>query len=144
MKRVLLVEDSELIRNIVCDALQTCFPCVTTVAEDGGQAWEKLNSNTYDLLITDIIMPVMDGITLAQKVREELASNIPIVMMTSISEKRVRESASAAGADAYVTKPVDYHELIQVVENLVLPESSPDEEEPLLLDETLEEDQESR
>ena len=129
MKRVLLVEDSELVRTIVCDALQTCFPCVTTVMEDGAQALEELSRNPYDLVITDIMMPVMDGITLTQKVRNELASDVPILMMTSLNEDKVRESASAAGANAYVTKPVDYNQLIQVVNNLVLPDSEPEQDE---------------
>jgi CheY-like chemotaxis protein len=129
MKRVLLVEDSELIRSIVCDALQTCFPCVTTVVEDGAQALEELSHNSYDLVITDIMMPVMDGITLTQKIRNELVSDVPIVMMTSLNEDKVRESASEAGANAYVTKPIDYNQLIQVVDNLVLPASEPEPEE---------------
>ena len=130
MKRVLLVEDSELIRSIVNDALQTCFPCVTTTVEDGAQAFDELSGNTYDLVITDIMMPVMDGITLARKIRKEISSDIPIIVMTSLNEDRVRESASQAGANAYVTKPLDYNQLIEVVNNLVLIESEPDPEEP--------------
>jgi CheY-like chemotaxis protein len=120
MKRVLLVEDSALIRNIVCDALQTCFPCVTTVMEDGAQAFEELSRNSYDLVVTDIMMPVMDGMTLAKKVREELRSNVPIIMLTSMSADNVREQASSIGANAYLTKPIDYNKLIQVVHNLAL------------------------
>lgn len=120
MKRVLLVEDSALIRNIVCDALQTCFPCVTTVMEDGAQAFEELSKNEYDLIVTDIMMPVMDGVTLAKKVREELRSDVPIIMLTSMTAENVRELASAVGANAYLTKPIDYNKLIQVVHNLAL------------------------
>ena len=142
MKRVLLVEDSELIRNIVCDALQTCFPCVTTVVSDGAQALEELNRNPYDLVVTDIMMPVMDGITLTQKIRGELDSLIPVVMMTSLDQDRVRESASQAGANAFVAKPVDYHQLIQVISNLVLPDIDDEPEElpeiEILLDEEAE------
>jgi len=128
MKRVLLVEDSELIRTIICDALQTCFPCVTNVVEDGSQAWEELNRNPYDLVITDIMMPVMDGVTLARKIREELCSSIPIIMLTSVNKKKVRKSAYAAGATAYLTKPVDYNQLIQLVNELILPENEQDNE----------------
>ena len=50
-------------------------------------------------------------------------------MMTSLNEDKVRESASAAGANAYVTKPVDYNQLIQVVNNLVLPDRKPESDE---------------
>ena len=130
MKRVLLVEDSELIRSIVCDALQTCFPCVTTVVEDGAQAWEELGRHSYDLVITDIMMPIMDGLTLVQKIRKELASNVPIIMLTSVTKEKVRKSANAAGASAYLTKPVDYNELIQLVNELVLPENGTEQGQP--------------
>ncbi|MDF1535755.1 MAG: response regulator [bacterium] len=122
MKRVLLVEDSALVRNIVCDALQTCFPCVATVVEDGAQAYEELRRNSYHLVVTDIVMPVMDGLTLARKVRQELRSDVPIIMLTSITAENVRQKASEAGASAFLTKPIDYNKLIQVVERLVLPE----------------------
>jgi CheY-like chemotaxis protein len=131
VKRVLLVEDSELIRSIVCDALQTCFPCVTTVVEDGAQALEELSHNSYDLVITDIMMPIMDGLTLVRKIRKELASNVPIIMLTSVTKEKVRKSANAAGASAYLTKPVDYNELIQLVNELVLPESGTQQGQPL-------------
>jgi CheY-like chemotaxis protein len=143
MKRVLLVEDSELVRSIVNDALQTCFPCVTTAVEDGGQAWEELGRNSYDLVVTDIMMPVMDGMALVRKIREELVSDIPIIMMTSLAVEKARESAFEAGANAYVTKPIDYNQLIEVVNNLVLPERDHDEEEPILLEDVAEEDEES-
>ena len=142
MKKVLLVEDSELIRTIVCDALQTCFPCVTTVVEDGAQAWDELAREPYDLVITDIMMPVMDGLTLVRKIREELASKIPIIMMTSLTDDKDRETANEAGANAYVTKPVDYNQLITVVNNLVLPVDEPDHEEPILLDCVVDDDTE--
>jgi CheY-like chemotaxis protein len=127
MKKVLLVEDSVLVRTIVCDALQTCFPCVPTVVEDGAQAYEELSRNRYDLVITDIMMPVMDGLTLARKVREELKSDIPIIMLTSMTAENVREQASSAGANAYLTKPIDYNKLIQVVHRLVLPDLGEEE-----------------
>jgi CheY-like chemotaxis protein len=143
MKRVLLVEDSVLIRNMVCDALQTCFPCVTTVMEDGAQAFEELSRNTYDLVVTDIMMPVMDGVTLAKKIREELRSDVPIIMLTSMTAENVREQASAVGANAYLPKPIDYNKLIQVVHNLALTDMDthePDDDEVIEdLEEILEE-----
>jgi len=128
MKKVLLVEDSELVRTIVCDALQTCFPCVTTVVEDGAQAWEELTRSSYDLVITDLMMPVMDGVALTKKIRNNFLSGIPIIMLTSKDKEKVRKSAYAAGVTAYLTKPVDYNELIQLVNELVLPEY--DQEQP--------------
>ena len=120
MKRVLLFEYSALIRNIVCDALQTCFPCVTTVVEDGAQAYEELSKNKYDLVVTDIVMPVMDGVTLAKKIRQELKSDIPIIMLTSMTAENVRERASSVGANAYLTKSSFHDEtLVREVVDLI-------------------------
>ena len=134
MKKVLLVEDSELIRSIICDALQTCFPCVTTVVEDGAQAWEELTSNSYDLVITDIMMPVMDGLTLARKIRNEIPSDVPIIMITSMNKRKTRKTAYAAGVTAFLTKPVDYNQLIQLVNEHVLLENEQDQTQPMLIE----------
>lgn len=124
MKKILIVEDSVLIQQIIHDALETCFPCVITAVGDGAKAYEELANNTYDLVITDIVMPVMDGLTLAEKLRVELASDVPIIMLTSLSVSNVRDSTSATGVNAYLTKPIDINQLIQIVNRLV-PTGSP-------------------
>ena len=61
-------------------------------------------------------------VILTQKIRKELGSDVPVIVMTSLNQDKVRESASAAGANAFVAKPVDYNQLIQVVNNLILPD----------------------
>ena len=102
--------------------------------EEGLQAAKK---EKPDLIILDILMPVMDGVTLARKIREELCSSIPIIMLTSVNKKKVRKSAYAAGATAYLTKPVDYNQLIQLVNELVLPENEQDKTQPLQFEASL-------
>jgi two-component system chemotaxis response regulator CheY len=119
MKRVLLVEDSVLVRTMVCDALQTCFPCVTTVTEDGSQALDELKVRTYDLVITDIEMPNVDGMQLLDSIRNDLSLDTPVIMLTSNTEKAMRKQAKRTGANAYLTKPVDYNELIKLAGKLV-------------------------
>ncbi len=132
MKKILIVEDSVLIQKIIHDALETCFPCVIKAVEDGGKAYEELASNTYDLVITDIVMPVMDGLTLAEKLRVELASDVPIIMLTSLSVSNVRDSTSAIGVNAYLTKPIDINQLIRIVNRLIPTESPPEPDEDSL------------
>jgi CheY-like chemotaxis protein len=133
MKKILIVEDSVLIQKIVHDALETCFPCEVKAVDDGAKAYEELAKETYDLVITDIVMPVMDGLTLAEKIRVELASDVPIIMLTSLSVKNVRDSTSASGINAYLIKPIDVNQLIRIVKRLIPAESPPEEDETPLL-----------
>ncbi len=132
MKKILIVEDSVLIQKIIHDALETCFPCDIKAVEDGGKAYEELANNAYDLVITDIVMPVMDGLTLAEKLRVELASDVPIIMLTSLSVSDVRDSTSAIGVNAYLTKPIDINQLIRIVNRLIPTESPPEPDEDSL------------
>lgn len=125
MKKILIVEDSVLIQKIIHDALETCFPCVVKAVEDGAQAYEVLAQESYDLVITDIVMPVMDGLTLAEKIRVELESDVPIIMLTSLGVKDVRDSTSATGVNAYLNKPIDVQHLTRIVERLI-PAQDPD------------------
>jgi two-component system chemotaxis response regulator CheY len=126
MKKILIVEDSVLIQKIIHDAIEACFPCEVTAVGDGGKAYDELSTNKYDLIITDIVMPVMDGLTLAEKVRIELAQDIPIIMLTSLGVKNVRDSTSASGVNAYLTKPIDTDQLVQVVNRLFKNQTPPE------------------
>ena len=129
MKKILIVEDSVLIQKIIHDALETCFPCVIKAVADGAKAYEEVANNTYDLVITDIVMPIMDGLTLAEKIRVELESDVPIIMLTSLSVKNVRDSTSASGINAYLIKPLDVNQLIRIVNRLFPSESPPEQDE---------------
>ncbi len=120
MKKILIVEDSVLIQTIIQDTIETCFPCEVKAVDDGAKAYNELAGNNYDLVITDIVMPIMDGLTLSEKIRVELGSDVPIIMLTSLGVQNVRESASAAGVNAYLTKPIDTDQLVRVL-NLLFP-----------------------
>jgi len=118
MKKILIVEDSVLIQTIIQDTIETCFPCEVKAVDDGAKAYNELAGNAYDLVITDIVMPIMDGLTLAEKIRVELGSDVPIIMLTSLGVKNVRDSASATGVNAYLTKPIDTDQLVRVLNRL--------------------------
>jgi CheY-like chemotaxis protein len=126
MKKILIVEDSVLIQTIIQDTIETCFPCEVKAVDDGAKAYNELAGNAYDLVITDIVMPIMDGLTLAEKIRVELGSDVPIIMLTSLGVKNVRDSASATGVNAYLTKPIDTDQLVRVLNRLFPAGDAPD------------------
>ncbi|MFA7620356.1 MAG: chemotaxis protein [Aminobacteriaceae bacterium] len=115
--RILVAEDSPLIRTQICDVLNRGgFTGITQVA-DGKEAWDRLaiKSERYDLLITDVEMPRLDGITLVKQAREHPdLERMPIIIYSSIMAQDVRVKISGAGADAHVTKP----ELPRMVEKV--------------------------
>jgi len=85
-------------------------------AEHGQDALDKLQSTTVDLVITDLNMPVMDGITLIQNLRK-LASmkNKPILMLTTEGLASKKEAGKAAGATGWIVKPFDPEKLLQTL-----------------------------
>lgn len=80
--------------------------------ENGKDAWEYINKKTPDILITDIMMPVMDGVELCQKVKTDVnLCHIPVVMLTAKGTKEAKLEGLQAGADAYIAKPFSMTEL---------------------------------
>ncbi|MBI3986892.1 MAG: chemotaxis protein CheW [Lentisphaerae bacterium] len=117
-KRILLAEDTAFFRTIEAEYLDE-FGCQVDVAPDGMQAWEKLNKNSYDILLTDIEMPGMDGFELAQRVRaSEKLKKLPVVALTALTSSISREKGFQAGVDAYETK-LDKEHLRDTMERLL-------------------------
>jgi CheY-like chemotaxis protein/anti-sigma regulatory factor (Ser/Thr protein kinase) len=119
--RVLVVEDDPTNRALMHLALRRHHIDADT-AIHGREALEKCANGTYDLIIMDIQMPVMDGITATQAIREQertRGGHIPILAMTAHAYQTDREWCLNAGMDDYLSKPVDLNDLIQVVRNLL-------------------------
>ncbi|MGH9889323.1 MAG: response regulator, partial [bacterium] len=120
--RVLLVDDSPLVRDIFAHATSQLFdrPSLLAVdhAEDAAQAWAKLASATYDLVIVDYLLPVEDGASLIAKLRRDarLAST-PIVAI-SVGGRDAREATLSAGADVFVDKPLVIRDLFNTLRML--------------------------
>ena len=90
------------------------------VAEDGAQAVERLRQSDYDLVLMDVQMPVMDGFqatTAIRSLKDPHKSSLPIIAMTAHAMKGDQERCLAAGMDAYITKPLNSRDLIDLVEN---------------------------
>ena len=112
--KVLVVEDEALIRMDLAEMLTEEGYVVAGEAGDGEQALELARRLHPDLVIMDIKMPKMDGITAATSIVEERIA--PVVMLTAFSQRELIEQARDAGAMAYRVKPFARHELVPAIE----------------------------
>lgn len=109
--RVLLVEDVEDMRHYVANLLSQYF--AVTLAENGEQGLEKLHNGPFDVVVSDIMMPKMDGIAMLKKLKQDARlQRIPIILLTARSEVQDRVTALKYGADDYLAKPFNTEELV--------------------------------
>jgi len=107
--KILVAEDDANLSLLLCDYLKL-LGYQTTCARDGKEGWVHFQKGTFDMCILDVMMPQMDGFTLAGQIRSK-NSSIPIIFLTArgLNEDRVR--GFKAGCDDYVTKPFNSEEL---------------------------------
>ncbi|WP_062206154.1 response regulator [Aureimonas sp. AU12] len=118
-KSVLCVDDSASVRQMVSFTLESAGYTPDT-AVDGADAITKLDQNKYQLIITDLNMPNLDGIGMIRKVREmPQHAGIPIVMLTTESDETKKMEGKAAGATGWIVKPFDQAKLVAVVNKLI-------------------------
>ena len=116
----LVVEDSPTMRQLIVFALRRLQALSVTEADDGVDALKKLQSGKYDILITDINMPIMDGLKLVSMVRNDAThKDIPIVIITTEGAQEDRQRALSLGANAYITKPIQAPQIIKTVKELL-------------------------
>jgi two-component system chemotaxis response regulator CheY len=117
----LVVEDSPTMRQLILFALGR-IPGLTVIeAQDGVDALRKLAPPArFDIILTDINMPVMDGLKLVHRVRgDHDLKNVPIVVITTEGAEEDRRRAFALGASAYITKPIQAPQVIATVKELL-------------------------
>jgi len=95
-----------------------------TEAVNGRDALAKMENERFDLVLTDMVMPEMDGAELIRQVRNQRKSNIPMIVITTKGESRDRDVGLSLGADGYLTKPVNMVELIRMVLKFLQKEAS--------------------
>jgi two-component system chemotaxis response regulator CheY len=118
MAKILSVDDSKLIRDMVSTVLRSEGHEVMT-AEDGLQGMELARQHTFDLVLADINMPVMNGIDMVAKMRElEGYEFTPIVMMTTETSNYKKEKAKSIGASGWLAKPFTPERLLKAVNKL--------------------------
>lgn len=112
-RTVIVAEDESLIRMDIVETLREHGFDVVAEASDGEQAVKLVTEHKPDLLVMDIKMPNMDGITAAEKLS---GTKTPIVLLTAFSQKELVDRASEAGAMAYVVKPFTPNDLLPAIE----------------------------
>jgi two-component system chemotaxis response regulator CheY len=116
----LIVEDSPMMRQLLVFALARVKNLRVTEADDGIDGMRKLATARFDLIITDINMPIMDGLKLVKRVRTDPAhKDTPIIVITTEGSQEDRQRALALGANAYITKPIQAPQVIAKVKELL-------------------------
>ena len=108
--RVLIVDDEEMVRNLVCSLLSK-YGHTCEVVKGGIEALEKIKKNSFDSTVIDIVMPLMDGITLTKELLR-LYPKFPVMIMTGHADEYSAGSAIAAGAREFIKKPFFIDEFI--------------------------------
>jgi two-component system chemotaxis response regulator CheY len=119
MPVILTVDDSPSMRKMVSFTLVGAGYQVVE-AVDGVDAYEKAQTQTFDLVLTDQNMPRLDGLGLTRKLREHPSfKTVPILMLTTESSDLMKQAGRAAGATGWLVKPFDPNRLIEVIKKVI-------------------------
>ena len=118
--RALVVDDSAAMRRNLIYALSRLGGVECVEAQDGAEALKRFHAQPFDLVLTDINMPLMDGLKLVSQIRRgALRAQVPIVVITTESAAEDRERAMNLGASAYLVKPIQARDVIDTVKGLL-------------------------
>lgn len=115
--KILVVEDEPTLNKIIAKRLKIEVYSVDC-AFNGKEALEYLDAAEYDLLIVDIMMPEMDGLTLVKKIREK-GSRVPVLFLTALDSTQDKVTGLDAGGDDYLVKPFEFDELLARIRSLL-------------------------
>ena len=120
-KTILIVDDSASLRQVVSIALKSAGYDVSEAC-DGKDALSKLNGEKIHLIICDVNMPIMDGITFVKEAKKLPNYKFtPIIMLTTESQEAKKQEGQAAGAKAWVVKPFQPAQMLAAVSKLIMP-----------------------
>ncbi|MBN2381976.1 response regulator [bacterium] len=115
-RHILVVEDSETMRNFIIFSLSRIDDVEIEPAINGVDALRKIEKQFFHLIITDINMPIMDGLKLVSYIRKKTEYNeVPIIIITTKGTNEDRERGLRLGANTYITKPIKTFELTKTV-----------------------------
>lgn len=115
---LLIVEDNSDLRRFLANSLGEYY--VVHQAGDGREAWNMIKKITFHLIISDIMMPDMDGFELCSKIKSTFeTSHLPVILLTSLSQKAKQLEGLGLGADDYITKPFDISLLIERIRTII-------------------------
>ncbi|MFT5662051.1 MAG: YesN/AraC family two-component response regulator [Sulfurimonas sp.] len=115
--RLLYVEDNEDTRRFTLELLSRFFKDIS-VAIHGKEGLELFKNESYDLILSDITMPIMDGLEMSAKIRE-IDKTVPIIILSAHNETHYTESASNINITEYLEKPLDISELINTLNKII-------------------------
>lgn len=119
-KKILIIDDSTVFRKIVSVHLKDSSYTVVE-AVDGKDAIEKLKTNEVDLIVSDMNMPNMDGITFVKTVKQDPKFKFtPIIMLTTENQEEKKKEGLNAGARAWLTKPFSPEQLVETIQKLLV------------------------
>jgi DNA-binding response OmpR family regulator len=117
-KTILVVEDNEDIRFYLKDNLKGLYK--VEEATNGKEGWEKVKQLYPDLVVSDIMMPLMDGVQLARKIKTEMqTAHIPVIKLTAMGSEEIKLEGLKAGVNDYITKPFTFEILASRIRNLL-------------------------
>jgi two-component system, chemotaxis family, chemotaxis protein CheY len=118
-KRILTVDDSPSIRQMVKLTLTSAGYDIVE-AGDGAEGLSKARATTLDMVVTDLNMPVMNGLGLIRELRKLPAyRGVPIIFLTTESDPEMKKEAKAAGATGWITKPFQQEQLVAIVKKVL-------------------------
>ena len=118
VNKILIVEDNEELLNLMLQMLSKKYHVLT--AKNGKQAMNIIMKEQLDLVVSDVMMPIMDGIELTKRIKEDKSFwQLPIILLTAKNQESDATEGYATGADAYITKPFKFDDLIVRIDTLI-------------------------
>ena len=111
--KILIAEDEIVMRSMLVDFLSD-YGYDVLEAENGSMAWDLWNKNKCNLLVTDINMPVLNGIDLLKKIKM-VDKNFPVIVVTGVTTENAKNEAITFGADAFLAKPFKIKDLLEKI-----------------------------
>lgn len=118
IKRVLLVDSDESMLAVLKIALKGCGYRLL-VAHDGQEAMQSIQEHEPDLIIMELMLPVLDGLHLLRWLRKEQCSELPVLVLTALNRPGIHDTVTGLGVDALVYKPIGRSELLRQVRKLL-------------------------
>ncbi|GGZ27100.1 hypothetical protein GCM10007049_19840 [Echinicola pacifica] len=124
-KKILIVDDNNLNRKVFENIISHTYPYVS--AENGQEAIDKIKEENFDLILMDIQMPVMDGITALKIIKAENLTSAPIIAISAYSDQTDRDYFLSAGFDDFIDKPVKPKDLLESINSHLTQQHPPED-----------------
>jgi two-component system, chemotaxis family, chemotaxis protein CheY len=122
MSRVLIVEDSPTMAQLLVFIIKKLKGVEIDTANDGANGLKKLSEGRYDLVLTDINMPLIDGLKFVSLLRNDGSNgnkDVPVIIITTEGEDAIMQEGLKLGANSYITKPVNSQRVIETVKKFI-------------------------